>query len=38
MNKETLKSKWSKAIINPYWWLVIVGYIAFVSTLLLITT
>jgi uncharacterized phage infection (PIP) family protein YhgE len=33
----TLKYKWKKALKNPYWWLLIIGYIALVETLYLLT-
>ncbi len=40
MNKEIkdLKKEWIKAIKNPIWWLIIIGYIALVETLYLLLT
>ena len=40
MNKEIkdLKKELKKAIKNPIWWLIIIGYIALVETLYLLLT
>lgn len=35
MKNLTLKEKWKRAIKNPLWWLLIVGYIALVETMYL---